>query len=141
MTRLLSVAPVSSTSSQTVGLQTITCCSFDLDAPQFNGRMQNAVVHAEFFAIGQIVSTGSAGRAKIGRGFKSVSAAVSSLGALDLLMAGAGGTLLGEATILSAAIALDFAGNVIRGRVTGIAGLTINWTGHLYIASNDFTEG
>lgn len=145
MAKLISAAPVDSQGPLiTVGAQTITLCQFNLDSPQVTSLLQNCLVDAEFLALGQRQDNNQGGRARLSRGYKTLAGVLSSLGAVEKLIGGVqvGDTvpLLGEAGILSATASLDLSGSVIRGRVTGVAGVNVAWTGYLWIATGAFVE-
>lgn len=137
MTRLHSAAACAVGSGQTVGLVTSDIVTFDLSTPGYCGALDNVPFDVELLLIG-MTTANVAGKARITRGFKRIAGALSALAAQELLTAGANGALLGEVGIVTALASLVNAGNLVKGQATGIVGLTINWTGYLWVNSGDF---
>lgn len=111
-------------------------CSVDVSAPGFSPAVDGAGFHVEGVAIGKS-STNAVASVRIAQQFKRIAGSLTLLGTLLPIVGGAGGTLLGDAGLLTALATLQVSSNAIVLRATGIAATSIQWTGFLYIWSSD----
>lgn len=125
-----SVAPA----PQTVGAVSITVAQIDLAAPGICGTIDNVGVHIEGTLIGRNAATGDSVGMKVTRDFTRNAGTLTALGTLANIVAPQG-----SAALLAALGVLDTSGTIIRLRGTGIAAITLDWTGFLSVWTTDFT--
>lgn len=116
---------------QTVGAVTSTVVQYDLSsATEALGAMDDKQITANCRLLGR--QGGNVFRADRLSTFTRISGTVAQIDTPVQL-----GQDLISAALSGSAITLDFTGNVVRVRALGVAALTINWTGYLWLFTSD----
>lgn len=119
-------------SVQTVGAVTATVASFDLADAAANPDglvSNNCGIRVEGNIQGHDSVSNDTGGKTIARGFKRIAGTVTATDAASLAIVT--NTLPGQ--LATATFDCDFSGTVLRLRVTGVVGRTINWFGDMVI--------
>lgn len=119
----------------TVGATTITAVSVDLNAPGICGSIDNSVIHVIGVLVGFNSATGKGVTSQVTRAYSRVSGTLTALGSGIVSIV----PMQGDATLLTSVSGLTSSGTIIQLQVTGIALLTIAWTGYITLYSSDFT--
>ena len=83
--------------------------------------------YVEMLAQGRNTATNVGGTAKVGRTFQTPGGVLALTGSLIVLVGGALGVLVGDATIVAALANFASATGIIQPQVTGIAATNIEW--------------
>jgi hypothetical protein len=114
----------------TVGVATPTISSWDLSsASEAFGAVNNCHVYAVALLLGRETTTPAYARLMRGRSFSRESGTVANIDDNAIVL----GTDKISAALSGVTADLDFSGTTIRSRPTGVTGLTINWTGYLWL--------
>ena len=119
--------------AQTVGLVTATVVSFDAAAPTLV-PVPSGQLMATVLLLGREATAPDFVRAMLLRSFKYEAGVLTALDGAAIVL----GTTLATGAIAGATVDLNASGTVIRGQATGVVGLTIDWTGFLWINSTSF---
>jgi hypothetical protein len=83
--------------------------------------------YVEMLAHGRNTATNVGGTAKVGRTFQTPGGVLALTGSLIVLVGGALGVLVGDATIVAALASFASSAGIVQPQVTGIAATSIEW--------------
>lgn len=125
-------APICGT-GQTAGLVSANAVTYDTSSSAILPALNNCQIVATCLLLGR-TATPEYVRIMLQRSFAREAGTLAALDAAAIVL----GTSFADAALAAAVADLDFTGDTIRGRVTGVTGETINWTGAIWVSTTSF---